>query len=98
MLIFEPKPYPKLSPKNGDTVFDYFTKETIGEVSKIHYNSNIEIKNIDGSSWIYEPSGISYEWEMNICAELFKWFRINPKPRNKIFDPITNRIEIQSKQ
>lgn len=94
MLIFEPNHYPKLSPSLGDKTFDYYAGVYIGEVIKIHYNSNIEIKNIDGSLWIYEPSGISYGWGMNICAELFKWFRINPKPRNKIFHPITNRIEL----
>jgi hypothetical protein len=97
MLIFEPNHYPKLSPNNGDKVFDYHYGDLVGEVLEVYSNGNIRVIIKDGSEWVYEPTGVSYQagTSEGLDKTYLEYFKIVPSKRaNKRFSPLTNRIKL----
>lgn len=92
MLIYEPKRYPSLNPKIGDTVYDYLTGEEFGKVTEFFREKFFAYK--DKSSYIstlymsgfyydlYEQSFSSYDVEQ-YGAEILLCYSIKANLRIK---------------
>ena len=87
MLIFEPKPYPSLTPTIGETLVDYFSGNIIGKIVFIYTDDSILVEDeYTTDKWTYANSGTASKIKefksTNMYYSYISWFKVTPTSKN----------------